>query len=234
MSLEQLIVLQQPVRTTICPPFKRSNRQSTPDSPTGSVDVFVNVEESDEFNRSRNSSGSKLSIPKELWRLIDALWTGGAIREKNLFSTDVNPQEVAAVRESLDCGTELPQCTPHAIVEALISFIAALSKPLLPSELCPNAEIDQSNLRLWCRRLLENLPPLHYNVFVYILSFLREVWANRDFNRITLERLSTVCVQAMTLPTSDPDVSNEERGKRLSKQQFLRPVIQYYISTSVL
>ena len=38
-----------------------------------------------------------LAIPKELWRLVDVLWTGGALRERNLFlavganSTEVDP-----------------------------------------------------------------------------------------------------------------------------------------------
>ena len=37
-------------------------------------------------------------IPKELWRLVDLLWTGGALREKNLFlSTGADATEVSCV-----------------------------------------------------------------------------------------------------------------------------------------
>ena len=36
-----------------------------------------------------------LSIPKELWRLVDALWSGDALREKDLFVIDADPIEVS-------------------------------------------------------------------------------------------------------------------------------------------
>lgn len=38
-------------------------------------------------------------------------------------------------------------------------------------------------MRAFCRKFLEELPPLNYNVFVYVLSFLREVLAELNYNR---------------------------------------------------
>lgn len=38
-------------------------------------------------------------------------------------------------------------------------------------------------MRAFCRKFLEDLPPLNYNVFVYVLSFLREVLAEESYNR---------------------------------------------------
>jgi hypothetical protein len=43
--------------------------------------------------------------------------------------------------------------------------------------------IDSQHLRGWCRKFIESLPPLNYNVFVYLLSFMREVLALGDYNR---------------------------------------------------
>ena len=40
------------------------------------------------------ASGPRLGIPKELWRLVDALWTGGALREKGLFAEPGDAVEV--------------------------------------------------------------------------------------------------------------------------------------------
>ena len=37
-------------------------------------------------------------VPKELWRLVDSLWTGGALRERNLFlSAGADAAEVRQV-----------------------------------------------------------------------------------------------------------------------------------------
>jgi hypothetical protein len=39
------------------------------------------------------------------------------------------------------------------------------------------------NIRSICRKFLEDLPTINYNVFVYLLSFLREVLAEDAYNR---------------------------------------------------
>lgn len=41
------------------------------------------------------------------------------------------------MREALDCGTEFPTCSPHAIAEALTTFLMALPDPIVKSELIP-------------------------------------------------------------------------------------------------
>jgi phosphatidylinositol-bisphosphatase len=99
---------------------------------------------------------------------------------------------------------DLPSCTPHSLCDTLTRFIAALPQPLLPLELYPTVsailmlmprlgfhhlpfalqiEIDAANLKAFSKRFLDDLPPLSYNVFVYILSFLREVLSESNYNR---------------------------------------------------
>ena len=38
-------------------------------------------------------------------------------------------------------------------------------------------------MRMFCRKFLEDLPPLNYNSFVYVLSFMREVLADAAIAR---------------------------------------------------
>jgi hypothetical protein len=75
MSLEQLVCALDPVRD-IPPPA---------------------LEPSQSFDLSQEKSHPlpQLSIPKELWRLVDALWQGG-MREKDLFASSAEPGEVRA------------------------------------------------------------------------------------------------------------------------------------------
>ena len=124
-----------------------------------------------------------MSIPKELWRLVDALWQGG-MREKDLFSSAADQGEVSCLRECLDTGAQFPSCSAHSVGEALLSLVASLPQPLLPPELYPSLQdVEPPNLRAWSRNFLEQLPPINYNVFVYLLSFERELLALREFNR---------------------------------------------------
>jgi hypothetical protein len=38
-----------------------------------------------------------------------------------------------------------------------------------------NQYADGMNLTGWCKQALLQLPPAHYNTFIYIVQFLREV-----------------------------------------------------------
>eukprot|EP00596_Hydrurales_sp_CCMP1899_P007387 CAMPEP_0119054196 /NCGR_PEP_ID=MMETSP1177-20130426/74910_1 /TAXON_ID=2985 /ORGANISM="Ochromonas sp, Strain CCMP1899" /LENGTH=202 /DNA_ID=CAMNT_0007034355 /DNA_START=1519 /DNA_END=2124 /DNA_ORIENTATION=+ len=136
LSLEELVYTPQPIRDTKLPAID-SNTQEMYEDP-------------------------QMMIPKEIWRLIDALWGGKALREKDLFvSANVNLNEVALIRECLDTNVPLPVSTPHSVVEALITLLGALSKPLLPIELYPQGEIDQNNMKNFCKKFLDTLPPLN-------------------------------------------------------------------------
>jgi hypothetical protein len=42
---------------------------------------------------------------------------------------------------------------------------------------------NSDNVRLATKRLLGDLPTLNYNVFVYLISFLKEVLSERHYNR---------------------------------------------------
>ena len=157
MSLAQLVCATEPVRSIPLPSANTSANES-------------------------NQTG-QMSIPKELWRLVDALWQGG-MRERDLFVSSADPSEVSCIRECLDTGTQFPSCSAHSIVEALLQFISSLPQPLLPPDLYPTlADVEPPNLRAWSRNFLEQLPPINYNVFVYLLSFERELLALREFNR---------------------------------------------------
>lgn len=117
MSLEELVTTLQPVATTVLP--------------TANTDAYLaTLQPIDDAN--------KLSIPKELWRLVDALWSSNALKEKDLFNAVADPNEVIAVRRALDQGSEFGICSPHAIAECLTSFLSSLPKPLLPPDLYPS------------------------------------------------------------------------------------------------
>lgn len=74
VSLDELVCTLEPIRNTIIP-------------------VKIQPGQVNEANGGSNSL--KQAVPKELWRLIDALWTGGALREKDLFGETANEAEVS-------------------------------------------------------------------------------------------------------------------------------------------
>ena len=89
------------------------------------------------------SVSTQLSIPKELWRLIDALWAGNALKEKDLFNSPGDLSEIQQIRYALDHGLEFNQMmSPHSLADCLVLFLNALPKPLLPMELYPTVSLE--------------------------------------------------------------------------------------------
>jgi hypothetical protein len=74
MSLEQLVCALEPVRN-IPPPA-------------------LNPAEAYDPSDESKQPPQQLSIPKELWRLVDTLWQGGGMKEKDLFASSAEPGEV--------------------------------------------------------------------------------------------------------------------------------------------
>jgi len=165
VSLEELVHTMVPIRSTPMPTVAYASKAVIPQTA---------------------ATSPKLGVPKELWRLIDALWTGDCIREKDLFACEAIPAELEQVCDCLDEGKSFPRFSPHAISQTLISWIEALPNQLLPPRLYPSSEIESAQLRNWSRKFLESLPPLNYTVFVYIISFFREVLAQAEYNRYVM------------------------------------------------
>lgn len=234
VSLEELVHTMVPIRNTPMPTLPYSSKAVMPQTA---------------------ATSPKLGIPKELWRLVDALWTGDCIREKDLFAFEAAVTELEQICDCLDEGKCFPKCSPHALSQTLVSWIEALPNQLLPSRLYPTSEIESNQLRNWSRKFLESLPPLNYTVFVYIISFFREVLAQAEYNRYSIctsfiilniisshvyflflrstpLRLAEVCVGCMLPSPLDPELTKDEKERRIGKQQIMLPVIMHFLSST--
>ncbi|KAG0302421.1 hypothetical protein BGZ98_007510 [Dissophora globulifera] len=62
----------------------------------------------------------------------------------------------------------------HSMAEVLLRFLESLRKPVVPTEMYQSA-LEASKTQQAALGLLDLMPPVHVNVFVYITSFLREL-----------------------------------------------------------
>eukprot|EP01032_Pedospumella_encystans_P014590 gene14590-16746_t len=226
MSLQELVHTLQPVASTPLPVQRFAVLAAQ--MADGDVGML-------ESPFPAGTEGKQLSVPKELWRLVDALWSSNALKEKDLFNSKADPAEVAMVRYSLDHGRDFPVgLSPHSICEALVSFLQALPQPLLPPESYPSSDVEALNMRAFCRKFLEELPPLNYNVFVYVLSFMREVLSELNYNRCTPLLLANVCVNCMMYATDEEHLSKDEKQKRINKTVYMQSIIIDLLTTPSL
>ena len=87
---------------------------------------------------------------------------------------------------------------------------------------------------------MEKLPYLNYNLFVYLLSFFREVLTHEVHNKTTPPHLAKLLVKAMMYKADKEflsrggNLSKEEIDHRLSKQEQCLAVIVFLLITPAL
>jgi hypothetical protein len=132
-----------------------------------------------------------LSLPKEIWRMIDFLFrdcengSGSRLREEHLFVTSGEKEEVDRIRDDLDLGREFSSSySVHSMAECLIYFLNSLAEPIFPAALVEQYS-DGANLTHFCKQALLLLTPAHYNAFIYLVAFLRECLKHAEANKLT-------------------------------------------------
>ena len=195
MSLEELVLYTKPIRSIPLDPIKRTEN----------------------LNQDNKAGTSALCVPKELWRIVDAIIHKG-LDTPGIFVETGIADEVARIRECLDTEAQFGTYNVHSYAEALISFLTGLSTPVVLPALFPSVEIDSQNIQSFARRLLDELPPIHYNVFVYIISLFRRALAHRRKNQLTAAKAARILCSCIT-PTLD--LLNSDMTKHTGMQLLM-------------
>ncbi|XP_018602144.1 inositol polyphosphate 5-phosphatase OCRL-1-like isoform X2 [Scleropages formosus] len=141
-----------------------------------------------------DSSGTEekpLKIPKEVWLLVDHLFTKSCDQE-DLFQTPGMQDELQNIIDCLD--TSIPETIPgsnHSVAEALLIFLEALPEPVVCYELYHRCLESSHDGRL-CRQLISQLPRAHRNVFRYLMAFLRELLKHSYSNNLTANLVASL------------------------------------------
>merc|ERR1712146_167211 len=203
-----LVKMHEPIRNIPLPSNNKGHAWKENDTKEASE-----IEESKD--QSTSTSSQPLAIPKELWRIVDALWRNGSL-EKDLFILPGIPYEVQEIREALDTGADLPKnISIHSLVEMFSLFFTSLPVPIIPSSLLPSPDMDPANYRSFARKLLEQLSVYNYNVLVYIISFFRELLKHADHNKLNKDKLCLVCCQIFL--SCDEDYHRKKKAKATSE-----------------
>ena len=117
------------------------------------------------------------------------------------------------------------------MAEVLIRFLSDLSVPVIPPTCLVNLEVDDSNIIAMSRALLEQMPPIHYNVFIYLMSFWREVLLYHQSNRVTAAKLARLCYQCMVLGSSYKATSDEPKNS-VTRRAGLQLIIDHFLTAT--
>jgi len=170
------------------------------------------------------ASESTLSIPKELWRLMDHLYKYGMDTESIFIQRGITT-EISEIRECLDTGKAFTRYEMHSVGEALVRLLESLQDPVWPVRLLESYEPSKMDTTAWCRQALMRLPLSHYNTFIYTISFLREVLKHASRNKLTPEKLAYQFSSAL-MQSSVKDV-----GSLATFKPFL--ILRHFLSSDL-
>uniref|UniRef100_A0A8C9YMR0 Rho GTPase-activating protein 24 n=1 Tax=Sander lucioperca TaxID=283035 RepID=A0A8C9YMR0_SANLU len=144
--------------------------------------------------------GNKLA-PMLVEQCVDFIRQWG-LREEGLFRLPGQANLVKELQDAFDCG-EKPSfdCNTdvHTVASLLKLYLRELPEPVIPFHkyddflacaklLSKDDEMGMKELR----KLVENLPPVNYNLLKYICRFLDEVQSYSGVNKMSVQNLATV------------------------------------------
>lgn len=146
------------------------------------------------------TSGATLSTPKELWRILDYIYKHG-MDKVDLFLNSGLQEDMEHIRELLDTGVSFDAFggSVHSMAETLIRFLDSLAEPIVPVKLYKQV-LDGSGTLAQCKQILTYMPPVHFNAFYYLMSFLREVLTHSEKNKLTPYKLAVLFSSVMIKP----------------------------------
>lgn len=205
LSLETLSMLADPVLLL---------RTSLPEKNHGNL----RKSEDDEYRSS--PSIVPLSIPKEIWLLVDALMR---VHEgdndpylnkfPSLFLSDADEAQVQRALAFIDRAERIPdELDGEAIAACIVRVLEKMNGSVIPSYAYRRAieagHTDDGNV---VRAVVNLLPPLNVNVFWYIIGFLCELPAvrNKDGRQKSIARI----FGKVLIRTKNISTTRDERSK---------------------
>ncbi|XP_012717241.2 inositol polyphosphate 5-phosphatase OCRL isoform X2 [Fundulus heteroclitus] len=161
-----------------------------------------------------NPEDKPLKIPKEVWILVNHLFTKSCDQE-DLFQTPGLQEELQSIIDCLD--TSIPESLPgcnHSVAEALLIFLEALPEPVVCYELYQRC-LDSAHDSRLCKQLISQLPRAHRNVFRYLMSFLKELLKHSNNNNLTANLIATLFASLLIRPP--PSMTSRQTGHERQK-----------------
>uniref|UniRef100_A0A3Q3VSB2 phosphoinositide 5-phosphatase n=1 Tax=Mola mola TaxID=94237 RepID=A0A3Q3VSB2_MOLML len=146
-----------------------------------------------------SSEDKPLKIPKEVWILVNHLYTKSCDQE-DLFQTPGLQEELQNIIDCLDTSIpdSLSGCN-HSVAEVLLIFLEALPEPVVCYELYQRC-LDCAHDSRLCKQLISQLPRAHRNVFRYLMAFLKELLKHSHNNNLTASLIATLFASLLIRP----------------------------------
>jgi phosphatidylinositol-bisphosphatase len=173
-------------------------------------------------------------VPKEVWRLVDALYTSPeSMNAHGLFVESGSREELANIRRGLDGHEGVhtgSTVSPQSLAESLLELLDSLADTVVPASfydaLSTLVGSGATSVATWSEKFLSQLPTMNHNLFVYLVTFLKELLEHSERNHLNSEILSHVFSSAFVRSSynakrDEKSVAESRKGMRMCLKYFL-------------
>lgn len=161
--------------------------------------------------------------------MVDYIYREG-LCTKNLFARGgVSVADSAAARECLDTGADFGErgVSVHSVASTLLAFLNELPEPVVPRALFAECMEASGSRAAAYAFVTERLPPVNYNVFYYLMSFLREAVAKCAENKLTPERAAAIFSGVLL---KSPYIPQGHRGHAVTGKRKMVDFIMHFLT----
>nr|XP_027195642.1 inositol polyphosphate 5-phosphatase OCRL-1-like [Dermatophagoides pteronyssinus] len=193
-SLETLVQMEKTISSITLKEFQQKYGDYKLPKQLDYHERLINIyNESMETTTKNLITNRKLSIPKELYILIDHLYRNGYVNV-NIFQISGMENEFYIIRDSIDSGEieKINNVSEHSVAEALLLFLETLPESIIPFKFYDRIQHSNKN-HSECKQIYNELPEIHRLVFQYLIMFLQEMCnnsgADKPLNKLYIAKL---------------------------------------------
>ncbi|KAH9425493.1 hypothetical protein DERP_006101, partial [Dermatophagoides pteronyssinus] len=193
-SLETLVQMEKTISSITLKEFQQKYGDYKLPKQLDYHERLINIyNESMEKTTKNLITNQKLSIPKELYILIDHLYRNGYVNV-NIFQISGMENEFYIIRDSIDSGEieKINNVSEHSVAEALLLFLETLPESIIPFKFYDRIQHSNKN-HSECKQIYNELPEIHRLVFQYLIMFLQEMCnnsgADKPLNKLYIAKL---------------------------------------------
>uniref|UniRef100_UPI00358FA077 inositol polyphosphate 5-phosphatase OCRL-like isoform X2 n=1 Tax=Myxine glutinosa TaxID=7769 RepID=UPI00358FA077 len=166
-----------------------------------------------------------ISIPKELWLLVDHLHQH-ALEQEDLFQQPGMNKQLLSIQEALD--STIPDVLTgenHSIAESLLIFLESLPQPVVPLAFYRPC-LEAAGQYINSQKVVAEFPACHRATLLYLVAFLRELLKHSDQNGLNPKLLASLFGPLLLRPHVQPKNHKPQVQDKELVMAFLLPFLQ--------
>ncbi|KAJ3431209.1 hypothetical protein M0812_02885 [Anaeramoeba flamelloides] len=159
-------------------------------------------------------------IPKELWKLVNYI-NENCLDYPGIFMQQGFSKENQKIRDILDNDVDFAfDGSPLSVSETILHFLNSIAVSVIPVQFYKIC-LESVKSKRDCFEIIKQLPIIHQNVFIYLISFLKQLLKYGKKNKLEKDSIalifSTVILRSPTKQIS----SKKDRKDKIKRKQFL-------------